>query len=502
MSEVLGVETLPETARGDRPRVLVIATARPTFVVEEARARAASARAMLTELGAETVGPTDLVMTPEDVAAARPHLEGSHAAVVHVCASFSDATPALELYADLDRPLVVWAFREPGAVGDRLWLNSLCGANLYGHALGRLGRDVRLVYGDADEPAVRDTVAALLAGAYPEPPHLLEVDGPRAETAEVRPGLTRLSGATIGVIGEPPPGFTPSEFDPDLLSRVFGVTCTPISVTETFERIDGVPADVVDTELAALKIDRPSVSSLDPDEVARHAAITSAFRDWKRTDDLAAIAVRCWPEFPTERQVCPCGSLSRLADEGTPTVCERDVYGALTMLLMETLGSGTTYLVDTVDVDAGRNVVRFWHCGSAATAVAADPSDATQSVHCNRRLGVVGNFPLRTGPVIVARLTEDISGGSTSGLRLLLTAGESLPGPNRFQGNTADVRLDLDAGSFVHALVSQGFPHHTVLAWTDVRPQLRTAADLLDIPVVEWATDARPSFRANGGSPS
>jgi L-arabinose isomerase len=156
------------------------------------------------------------------------------------------------------------------------------------------------------------------------------------------------------------------------------------------------------------------------------------------------------------------------------------------MLLMEALGSGTTYLVDTVDLDADRNVVRLWHCGAAATSLAADHTQATQFVHCNRKLGVAGNFPLKTGPVIMARLTEDNLGEGTSGLRLLLGSGESVPAPNRFQGNTADVQLDVDATAFVHSLVHQGFPHHTVLAWTDVRPQLRTAADLLGIPVVEW----------------
>jgi hypothetical protein len=486
----------------NRPTVTLIATARPTFVVEAAQARAASARALLTELGAEVTGPADLLMTRDDVADARSFLTGTQDVVIHVCASFSDASPALELYADLVRPLVVWAFREPGPVGDRLWLNSLCGANLYGHALSRIGRDVRLVYGDAEEPAVREALTALLAGTYPEPPDLPRIAGPRAEQAEVRARLARLAGAKIGVIGEAPPGFTPSEFDPDLVSRGFGLACDRMSIPEAFDRIDAVPADAVETELAALRVDRPTVTALDPNEVARHAAITSAFRDWQRTDDLKAIAVRCWPEFPTDRQVCPCSSLSRLADEGTATVCERDVYGAVTMLLMEALGSGTTYLVDTVDLDADRNVVRLWHCGSAATSLAADPSHATQSVHCNRRLGVVGDFALKTGPVIVARLTEDISGASASGLRLLLAAGESLPGPNRFQGNTADVQLEVDGTSFVHALVAQGFPHHTVLAWTDVRPQLRTAADLLDIDVVEWAPDPRPSTRAYGGSPS
>jgi len=153
------------------------------------------------------------------------------------------------------------------------------------------------------------------------------------------------------------------------------------------------------------------------------------------------------------------------------------------MLLLEALGSGPTYLVDTVDLDGGQNLVRLWHCGSAATALAADPAQARQFVHCNRKIGVAGNFPLRPGRVVLARLTENVAGG---GLRLLIAAGESLPAVNRFQGNTADVRLDTDATTFVHGLVTGGFPHHTVLAWTDVRPELRAAADHLGIPVTEW----------------
>lgn len=469
-----------------RPRIIVIATARPTFVVEAARARADAARALLAELGAEVVGPSDLVMTPDDIEASRVFFDEPYDAVINVCASFSDANPALELYGMLDRPLVSWSFREPGPVGDRLWLNSLCGSNLYGHALARLGREVRLVYGDPDEPAVREVLAALVAGSYPPVPELPRRTGRRVDPGPVRERLQELSGSIIGVIGDAPPGFTPSQFDPAVLEGVLGLRAEPITVEDTFARIDEVPAATTEAELSALQVDRPSVAVLDRQEVRRHAAVTSAFRDWRTASDLSAIAVRCWPEFPTERAVCPCSSLSRLADEGTPTVCERDVYGAATMLVMEALGSGTTYLVDTVDLDAERNLVRLWHCGSAATSLAADPDEATQFVHCNRKIGVAGNFPLKTGPVILARLTEDNIGEGSSGLRLLLGAGTSIPAPNRFQGNSADVQLDIDAAAFVHTLVHEGFPHHTVLAWTDIRPQLRTAADLLGIPVVEW----------------
>ena len=128
--------------------------------------------------------------------------------------------------------------------------------------------------------------------------------------------------------------------------------------------------------------------------------------------------------------------------------------------------------------------MRLWHCGAAATSLAADPDEATQSTHCNRKLGVAGNFPLQTGRVVMARLTEDPA--RPGSLRLLLAAGESVAELNRFQGNTAAVRLDHDAADLVTCLVTDGFPHHTVLAWTDVRPQLRVAADRLGITVIDW----------------
>lgn len=245
-----------------------------------------------------------------------------------------------------------------------------------------------------------------------------------------------------------------------------------------------------EAELTASVRNRPSLADLDPGQLDRFAAVTFALRDWSAASAVSALAVRCWPEFPTQLGVCPCSSLSRLADEGTPTACERDVYGVVTMLLTERLGGGTTYLVDTVDLDAAANVVRVWHCGSAATSLAADVDGATQSVHCNRRIGVAGDFALRTGPVVLARLTEDTDTDTDSGLRLMLAAGESIPEPNRFHGNTAAIRLDGDAERFVHGLVTGGFPHHTVLCWTDVRPQLRQAADQLGIRVVEWSGDA------------
>lgn len=464
-------------------RVVMIATARATFATDVAQQRADAARALLEAVGAVVTGPEYLVMTPEDAEEAAKYLEEDHDLVVNVCASFSDATPALRLYQDLNRPVLLWSFREPGPTGDRLWLNSLCGANLFGHALVRAGASVRLVYGDPVEAQVRTVLEAAVAGRLPEQPALPQEAGDRAEVDTVRQALESLRGHRIGLVGEAPPGFTPSEYDPLLLDALFGLTVDQVPVDEFLDDVRAVDEADRDAEVSAACAARPTLSELPQEHVEKFAAVTSTLRSWRGKNDLRGMAVRCWPEFPTDLGVCPCSALSRLADEGTPTACERDVYGAVTMLLLESLGAGPTYLVDTVDLDAQENLVRLWHCGSAATALAAEGDPARQDRHCNRKIGVAGNFALKTGPVVMARLTEVPQG---QGLRLLLAQGESIPEPNRFQGNTAAVRLGADAEQFVQALVTGGFPHHTVLAWTDVRPQLRTAADLVGIPVVEW----------------
>ena len=58
------------TTAATRPRVLMIATARPTFVIEVAETRASAARALLESLGAEVHGPQGLGVAVEDVDAA------------------------------------------------------------------------------------------------------------------------------------------------------------------------------------------------------------------------------------------------------------------------------------------------------------------------------------------------------------------------------------------------------------------------------------------------
>jgi L-fucose isomerase-like protein len=461
------------------PQVALLATGRATFVEEAGRSAHRRALALLRDLGAEVTGPTELIAEAEEVEETG-FFPAADELPVLLCATFADASVALAAFGRSRRPVVLWAVRDPAPLGERLYLNSLCGANLAAHALVREGVPVRLLYGDPEETAVRDQLRQALTGQLrAAATGSAEPLGDLAAEAEVQEALDRLRGARIGAVGEAPVGFTTCEYDGNWLRSTLGIQVAPLALEALFARISAVPRGRRAEAIAAATAESPSVANLMTREVDLFGATTVALGDWAREQDLDALGVRCWPEFPTELGVCPCSALGRLAGDGIPTQCERDVNGGASMLLMKALRASDTYLADVVAVDEAQGAVTYWHCGLAPSRLAADPANACQDVHCNRGIGVAGNFPLRSGRVTVARI------GWSSTYRLYLTGGEALPAPNRFKGNSLEVVLDGDALSAVRTLVERGFEHHVALAWGELRPQLRQAARLLDLELVE-----------------
>lgn len=463
--------------------VALVAMARPTFDVEQAQANFDSARALLRELGAELTGPDSLVMTVDDLAAVTISKADLH---ILFMASFADASAAVEVFGKVKGPIIGWSMREPGEVGDRLKLNSMCGVNLAAHALMNVGQELRHIHGNANEAHVRAALADALAGKLPSTRAPQNTIGALAPESEVRSSLQWLEGKRIGAVGDAPTGFTPCVYDPVQLHKYFGLDVRQIGIDNAFERISKVDSARREATYADAVAAQPSLASVNVDEAKKVAGVEVALDEWRADDNLDAIAIRCWPEFPTDLGACICSSLGRLSDRGTVTTCERDVLGAVTMLVCEALGSDENYLVDIVDLEEASDIVRLWHCGSAATKLAADPKSATQYIHCNRKLGVAGNFPLKTGPVTLFRIDRDVNPANPTGLRIILSSGESIAAPNRFQGNTATVKTAVAAKELVNGIITGGYPHHLVISWIDVRPGIRTMANLLGIPLTEW----------------
>lgn len=464
-------------------RVALLATGRSTFVQEAGRSFHRRAVQLLRDLGTDMYGPDHLIEDAEAVGSAGFTPAGAEACVL-LCATFADASVALAAFGGSRRPVVLWAVRDPAPTGDRLYLNSLCGANLAAHALVQKGVPVRLVYGDPEEARVRADLEQALNGDLQPERIQTGAAGQTAPLAEVEPLLRDLRGRVLGVVGEAPLGFTTCQYDAACLRQTLGLEVATMTLDDAFDRIRAVPWRERRQVVAAAAKQSPSLAQLPEAEVDRFGAVTVALREWVVEANLSALALRCWPEFPLQLGVCPCSALGRLAAQGVVTSCEADVNGAATMLLMRSLDPerGINYLADVVDVDIQKNTATFWHCGLAPVELAADPDNARQDLHCNRGIGVAGNFALKPGRVTIARISR-----SADHRRLLLAGGEALPGPNRFKGNSVDVLVDGDAEGLVRTIVEGGFEHHTVLAWGELRPRLRTASALLGLELVEFS---------------
>ena len=463
--------------------VAFVALARPTFDLGYAERNFQGARALLNELGVEVVGPERPIMTPEDVAATQLPIADLY---ILLTASFSDASPAVELLSNVKGPILGWSMREPGENGERLKLNSMCGINLAAHALLSSGQNLRHLHGNFDEPEVKAKLKAAIDGELPSAKTPENRVGELGSVEEANQALTRLREKKIGAIGDAPVGFTPCIYNEAQLKEIFGVEVIQIPVKSAFDRLAEVDEGSRELAYASAVAAQKSLAAVNKAEALKVSAAEVAFENWIAEENLDAMAVRCWPEFPTDLGACICSSLGRISDRGTITTCERDVLGAVTMLVCEALGSDENYLVDIVDLDASQNLIRLWHCGSAATKLAADPTNATQSIHCNRKLGVAGDFPLKTGAVTLFRIDRDMDPNNTTGLRIVMSRGQSIPAPNRFQGNTATVVTEPDAALLVNGIITGGYPHHLVISWVDVRPGLRRLAQMLEIPLTEW----------------
>jgi L-fucose isomerase-like protein len=442
---------------GPVPVVGLACVARPTFAVDYAAQAAEKARAALLATGWLVAGDATLLMDAQAARDAAQALQTDAPDVlVILCATFCDAGMAVELAAEVDVPVCLWALREPGPPGDRLWLNSLCGAHIAAHALKREGRVVRYIYGDPGEEGILAPLEAL------------------ARAAVVR---NRLRRSRIGLVGQAPAGFYGCQYDELALARTIGTTVSQIDLAGIFAVAAEADEPEIAAAIASTKERSPSLATLPEPEVRRFGQAYVVLRDALRERQLDGLAVRCWPEFPQQFGLMPCATLGRLADDGFVCACEADMHGAVTLLLLQWLSGAAPLLADLVAMDPSENTLTLWHCGNAPACLAREGAEPVLTTHCNRRIGVAGNFAIRSGPATVARLSY-----GPDGYRLFFVEGELLDTPeNRFQGNTAVFRPQDSAPDLLDGIIIGGLEHHVAVVAGHLASESRALSEILGI---------------------
>lgn len=462
----------------------VVALARPTFDVPFAEQTKDAAFAALEAAGIRVVGPRELSF---DRAAAEAALEKINAQgpidlLLIMQVTFTDATMTVKLARESTVPIAIWALPEP-RIGGRLRLNAYCGLNLAAHALGRAGVAHGSLYAAPDASGLAESLRAL-ARSYALPPSRAHQVGQTADSVEreVDRVLQSLADSKITVVGQHPDGFDTCEFDPDLLARLAGIRIDKVKLDELFDRARATDAARVAAVRESVEAKVAGVGEVDAEQLDRSFRVFCALEDVQRDTGAKGLAVRCWPEMFTEYGCAACGPMAMMNQKKVPSACEADVNGSLSQLLLQELAGEPAWMADLVDITAADDTAVLWHCGLAPLSM-CDPEVVPQAtIHTNRKMPLLHQFPIKPGRVTLARLSR-----SRNVLKLVIAGADVVRAPMAFTGCSGTIRFDRPAAEVSSTILDEALEHHFALAYGDHRETLQAIARRWQIPVLELA---------------
>ena len=454
----------------------VLPIGRSTFDVAYAEKRLDAMRERIAATGVKTVGPDALVVDTETARKAIADIVAAGAERLLILqVTFTDAVVAVEA-AGTELPLSIWALPEPRE-GGRLRLNAFCGLNLAGHALGLRQKGFAWAYGNPED--LGDTELTRLLAATADNSHP-EARPAGEATAEARRVVQSISGRRIARIGEHPEGFDTCAYDDARLKALAGVEVDAIPLTDLFDEARSAEPENVAGVRARAAADVGELDTVDQDQLDRSLRLKLALDRICDKADYSAAAIRCWPETFTEYGGALCGPAAMMADAKRPCACEVDVYGALTQMILQEVSGASVFLTDLVDIDVADDSAVVWHCGQAPISMRDPDVPATATIHTNRKMPLLYEFPLKPGRVTLMRVSQ-----ARGEPKMVLAGAEMLKRPMAFTGTSGVLRFDSSSGNALKNLIGAGVEHHLAIAYGDHRPLLRDVAAAMDLPVLE-----------------
>ena len=434
---------------------------RTTFDIDFAHQMIEAARRSLLNAGFELIEPEQAISNIENAHKASSFLnDQSFDTLVIFQATFADSTLVAKLVEGVSAPVYLWAVPEPWT-GSRLRLNSLCGINLAAHALGLQGKKFEYGYGKPDDQHI---LAEL---------HILAAAGALKR---------KLGQSKLGVVGEHPEGFDSCHLDKEQLKAVFGIQVEQIPLDVVFQRTHVIPETTVRTVREVLDQHLDNLATLDQDALNGTLRVYLALHEIANEHGLDGLAVRCWPEFFTELKCAACGAMSMLSDGflnrlPVPCSCEADINGTVTQLILQYLSGEPAFGTDIVGLDTSLDQIAIWHCGLAPLSMSDPSSQPHGTIHSNRKLPLLMDFPLKPGKITIARVNQ-IDGR----LRLVIGSGEMLSANKPFNGTSGIFKPSVSTQQFLDTLIYEGLEHHISLTYGQYTRELRTFAEWCNLP--------------------
>jgi len=326
----------------------------------------------------------------------------------------------------------------------------------------RLGKKFFHVIGD---PSEKDTVK-----------HIFKL----ANAAAVAKKLRR---SIIGIAGASNLGMTDTAFSEFHIRRLVpGLLHLDTSeLLISFEKAD---------ESEAKRIAKGLSKKVGKIEVSQEELITAikcylAMKAMVKKYKLDALTIREWPEVPVKEFTMSLGC-ALLSEEGTVVVSESDISSTITWLVLKLLAEKPVWVGEFESVDLKKNSALLLHNCEAPFDLASSREEITLANtgfvkwFRGKKGGVNVQLELKPGRVTIAK----ISGRPINDkIKAIVTSGEVMRSTKPPSGGTtrAYVKFDAPLKTLIDTWVKEGFEHHMLLAYSDVKEEILALCDLLDI---------------------
>lgn len=160
----------------------------------------------------------------------------------------------------------------------------------------------------------------------------------------------------------------------ELLER-FNIQLSPIPMPELTQEVKKVLEEGSELSLVVAYCREKFNIAVKDDELEKIAALKIAMTKLAKQYGCNAIAIQCWNALQGELGIMPCAANSLLNEEGIPVVCETDIHGAITSILVEAAGmdEARSFFADwTVRHPDNENGELLQHCGPWPISVASE----------------------------------------------------------------------------------------------------------------------------------
>lgn len=404
----------------------------------------------------ETLNTEDTIYSELD----RLHDENIDMLIVQ-CGTYSYGSAMMKIIEKFEHtPLLLWGFQEPIIEGfTGLPLNSLCGLNMYGSFLEKVGKQFSYVYGRVDDEKVYEKVRRTI------------------KAVEVKSKLKKMK---FCIIGGRVPGFYLSNVDEIRFRHEIGPEIVYYSIAALLMDADNMDAEKVKAEMRNIKGSVDEFTSTDV-MLEKTARIYLAIKSFAMDNSIDAYAIKCWPEFQALYNCSVCGVVSRLNNEGIMTSCEGDISGLATMVTQEMLTGSPCFFADLVNVN-DEGIVKTWHCGPAPVCLARECAVTKYTEHptIKQGMGIAADFSLKLGRVTMLKLKE-----TKDGYKLFMAKGEGIEEDRELVANQLDIRFDAGYEKVIDTIMEHGIEHHYAISYADVVDEMKEVCKLIGIePVI------------------